>query len=376
MKILLVNFVMDAHAGGGTAERTRHLALHLKQAGYDCEILSISGESWQEEFKRKGIKQWTTGCIGRRFPLPLFNPWRIAKSIKQSQMIYITGYWNLLTIGIAFVARCCKKPYLLSPAGEFASFEKLKLHKRIFHFLFGKHVIKKARRLIAITPLERAQIAAYSGRKEAEIPIIPNGIASNPSKIIQEFPLINQPFILFMGRLNEIKGPDLLLQAFLETPLLHDYHLIFAGPDSGMLPILEGMLKHSALKNKVHFIGFVNEGQRNYLYQKALLLVIPSRSEAMSLVALEAGISGLPVLLTSACGLDDLADINEHFLVEPNVRSLAAALKIALSEQDKLPLMGQQWKEAIEKKYHWDQIIRLLQQQFDLLLLDHKILSE
>ena len=45
--------------------------------------------------------------------------------------------------------------------------------------------------------------------------------------------------ILFMGRLNPIKGPDLLLQAFIQARhQFADFHLVFAGPDGGMLPEL------------------------------------------------------------------------------------------------------------------------------------------
>ncbi len=46
----------------------------------------------------------------------------------------------------------------------------------------------------------------------------------------------NDPFIMFIGRLNHIKGPDLLLQAFCNVrDKLNGYHLVFAGPDGGML---------------------------------------------------------------------------------------------------------------------------------------------
>ena len=49
MRVLLVNISLDAKLGGGTAERTRHLALHLAKAGSACEAVAMTGNSWQRE---------------------------------------------------------------------------------------------------------------------------------------------------------------------------------------------------------------------------------------------------------------------------------------------------------------------------------------
>ena len=121
----------------------------------------------------------------------------------------------------------------------------------------------------------------------------------------------NSPFILFVGRLNRIKGPDLLLKAFYNIKNnLQDFHLGFVGPDDGMLSELKQMVDEYQLNDRIHFIGYLGGADKSNAYHAADLLVIPSRQEAMSIVVLEAGISGTPVLLTDQCGFNVIEKID------------------------------------------------------------------
>lgn len=367
MKIVLVNFSLDAESGGGTAERTRHLANYLSQAGNQCQLITINGNSWQSEFDANQIKTWITGSIGKRFPVPLLNPWRTYKIIKQADIIYITGYWNLLTASISLVARILKKPYVLSPAGEFISIANPRPVMRVYHQLIGQPVIHGAAGFIAITQLEQTLIQQHTHVDLERIAIIPNAVeVKNISNKVTNLP--DSPFILFMGRLATIKGPDLLLEAYLKTPLLHEYHLVFAGPDFGMQAELELQIREFGLLNKIHFIGFLNERERTFVYHQAMLLAIPSRSEAMSLVALEAGAVGLPVLLTDTCGFDEVAKVGGGVIVKPNANSIAEGLLQMLADKNNLQEMGLNLKELIQEKYSWESVVETLLEQLNFII--------
>ena len=98
------------------------------------------------------------------------------------------------------------------------------------------------------------------------IKLIPNGVDSDEyypnfeaSKIFkQRFGLNNISYILYMGRLNMIKGPDLLLEAYIK--LLNDFpdvHLVLAGPDNGLGNQLIKEVKKYSIENKVHLIGYI-----------------------------------------------------------------------------------------------------------------------
>lgn len=355
MKILLVNISLDAQRGGGTAERTRHLAKALAaKTENTCEIIAMAGDSWESEFNSKGIKTYITGKLGHRLPVPLVNPFRAWKAVKSADVIHIMGYWNLLSVVIGFLARLTKTPYILCPAGEFASVGAPRPIMKLFHAIVGRPLIKGAAGFIAITELERALIASVSGLRDDQIPVFANAV-SEPVLAAHrsQMPLPNEPYILFMGRLAPVKGPDLLVEAYLATPAAHAYPLVLAGPDFGMQAELQSSLKDSPVADRIHFIGFLNEDQRNEAYQHALMLVIPSRSEAMSLVALEAGIVGVPLLLTNTCGFDEVQAINGGYVVDATVGGISDGLASMLAEVDDLPDKGQRLKRFIIDTYSW-----------------------
>lgn len=366
MRVLLVNISLDAQRGGGTAERTRHLVNTLADAGCSCEVTAMTGNSWSSEFDKRGIKTYITGKIGHRLPVPLINFIRLWKAVKAADVIHIMGYWNLLSIAVGFFAWIARTPYVLCPAGEFSSIGKPRPVMKLFHLLLGKSLIKRASGFIAITQMERALIAEITGFLQERIPVLPNGVAEpmlTSERKLQYLP--EEPYILFMGRLAPIKGPDLLIQAYLSTMNAQRYPLVMAGPDFGMQGELQTLLANHQAADRVHFIGFLNEAQRNEAYQHAMMLVIPSRSEAMSLVALEAGITGLPVLLTNTCGFDEVQKIDGGCVVEPTVDGITSGLEIMLSDVDDLPQKGQRLKAFVVDHYSWHIIVTKMVDYFE-----------
>lgn len=371
MKILLVNISLDAQRGGGTAERTRHLAKAFAQiSNCTCEVVAMSGKSWQSEFDAHGVKTHITGKIGKRMPIPLVNPIRAWKSVKSADVIHIMGYWNLLSVFIGFLARMAKTPYVLCPAGEFASVGSPRPIMRLFHNIVGKSLIKGASGYIAITQLERNLIAQIARLPEASVPVFANAVAQPVLALGRNLAnMPNEPYILFMGRLAPVKGPDLLLQAYLGTAVAHHYPLVLAGPDFGMQEELEKLLENSRLKKNVHFVGFLDEQQRTEAYQHALMLVIPSRSEAMSLVALEAGIVGTPLLLTDTCGFDEVQEIGGGCVVTPTVAGISEGLEKMLSDVGDLSQKGERLRTFVSEHYSWPVIVAAMLDYFESELL-------
>ena len=129
--------------------------------------------------------------------------------------------------------------------------------------------------------------------------------------------------ILFIGRLEYVKGPDILLEALLSSDI-KDYSLKFIG-DGSMRKELELFVRSNDLKNNVSFLG--QQGQdviSNELIQ-ADYLVISSRSEGMPVVFWEAMQMNTPVLSTN-CG-----DI-EYYCKKYNVGRVSDISAKALAE--------------------------------------------
>jgi glycosyltransferase involved in cell wall biosynthesis len=223
----------------------------------------------------------------------------------------------------------------------------------------GNAIVRNASAWIAVTPIEFPQFAAY-GILAANVLVLPNGVREDDFSPDLPYTrrLPGSPFILFMGRLNPIKGPDLLLDAFARVSgRFPEHHLVFAGPDGGMLAELTASTERLGLSDRVHFLGHVDGSEKADAYRFAQLLVVPSRQEAMSIVALEAGISGTPVLLTDQCGFDEVAALDPRLVVPANSEGLAAGLLALLGSAGELQQIGARTKAFVQAKYAWPTII-------------------
>jgi glycosyltransferase involved in cell wall biosynthesis len=354
---------MDPVMGGGTAERTFQLAKYFSGRGSTVTILTT--DSGLSEDRRKtlgGINVIGLRCLFRRFFVvePRFT--LIASLVRRSTIIHLMGHWNILNVIVVFFAWRHRIPYVICPAGELRLFGRSLLLKRIFNILVGNRIVRYASGCIAVTESEFPEFESY-GIKASSIQVLPNGIVpdaliSHPqTDILSRIGCNKKNYILFMGRLNLIKGPDLLLRAFSKVANANpQLHLVFAGPDGGLLNKLSEETRIMGLQSRVHFAGYVTDGDKATLYKEALFLAIPSRHEAMSIVVLEAGSVSVPVLLTKRCGFNRVADVSGGELVEVSVNDISKGIDCLLRNRDSLEEMGKNLKKLVLDHYSWDYI--------------------
>ena len=132
--------------------------------------------------------------------------------------------------------------------------------------------------------------------------------------------------ITFVGRLVELKGVDVLLHALHDADALPDFRLciVGAGPQRSEL---EGLALSLGLGAQVEFLGQLPQSEIADLLRKSSLLVLPSWTESLPCVVLEALCCGVPVVATRVGGLPAVIDDDNGRLVEPgNVGDLAQAV--------------------------------------------------
>ena len=365
MHVLNVNPIISTEVGGGQAERTFQMSKYLSQLE-DVEVSILVLDLGIEEKHYKHLNEVniiTIPCLNRRFYLPQLFSGKISSAVKNADIIHLMGHWTAINLIVYFWIILYKKPYVVCPAGALPIFGRSKSLKTIYNLMGGRSYIKNANRCIAISTDEYEHFNQY-GVSSSNIILIPNGI--NPelyayedeSLIRKKFSLGEEPFILFVGRLNYIKGPDLLLDAFLKIINSYpNYKLVFAGPDDGMQQILQEKTQLFGLDDRVLFVGFVNGNNKSALYHAATMLVIPSRLEAMSIVVLESAISGTPVLMTDCCGLDEMAGGNGGVIVEPNVSSIVEGLDLMLKNSEELPVRGEKLRKYVKSKFEWKLVV-------------------
>jgi D-inositol-3-phosphate glycosyltransferase len=166
------------------------------------------------------------------------------------------------------------------------------------------------------------------------------------------------PFILFVGRIQPLKGPDVAIRALaaLGRP---DAQLAIVGGSSGRNGDVQASEAHAlvdelGLHDQVHFIEPKPHHILSTWYRAADIVLVPSRSESFGLVALEAAACGVPVVASAVGGLLSLVDDGETgFLIEGRKPAdYADAMRTILNDSELAASMG---KAAVEraKAYTW-----------------------
>ncbi|WEK48724.1 MAG: glycosyltransferase [Candidatus Kaistia colombiensis] len=137
------------------------------------------------------------------------------------------------------------------------------------------------------------------------------------------------PGIVAVGRLSREKGFDDLITAFAHVAT-HHATLTIAG-EGPERPALEARIRELDLGWKVHLVGYTDPAP---LYGKARLCVIPSRTEAFGMVAVEALGAGLPVVATACAGPREILLGDQFGKIVPigDTRAMAHAIDAALAD--------------------------------------------
>ena len=250
-------------------------------------------------------------------------------------------------------------------------------------------VIANADGIIAATVAEEKQLAELYHADTSKIEVIPPGVDTSrfyPIPQDEALDALNLPrdknMILFVGRIEPLKGLDTLIRALAYLRYEKDlrccphYLVIIGGDPSATEANINAELARNIhlcedlhLDDMVLFLGKRSQEFLPYYYSAAELLVMPSHYESFGMVALEAMACGTPVVASHVGGLVHLVKDNETGLIVPNgdPKALGEALARLLLDDDFREKLG---KAAIRhaRKYSWDRISQEIKTVYDKLL--------
>lgn len=244
--------------------------------------------------------------------------------------------------------------------------------------IIERKIMDLADAVIAPSPWERAQMVQHYSANAGKIRIIPCGVDLGlfrpilPAKARKRLGLSSRKFVLFVGRIDEIKGIDILIRAIgclvdQSCEGKQDLGLIIIGGDRDADPRIETkemqrlrkMVSRLKLQEEVAFWGAQRQDLLPFFYSAAEALILPSRYESFGMVALEAMGCGTPVIASKVGGLQfTIEDGRTGFLVpEGDWRLLADRIRKMIDSPALKKRMGRAALTGV-KKFCWPKITR------------------
>ncbi len=236
-----------------------------------------------------------------------------------------------------------------------------------------RRLIQRADGIIASTDEERMQIIRHYGATLAQVRVIPCGIdlklfvPQDQRQAREKLGLKhNQPVLLFVGRLDPFKGPDLLLRA---ASMMDEKAqvVIVGGTLSGDKEVkqLQELAAELKISKRVHFTGAQPQHELPLIYSAADVTVIPSYHESFGLAAVESLACGTPVVATRAGGLKTLIQHGETgYLVPRGPGFFAERLDTLLRNPELLKRMSLAARPSV-LPFSWKNVASKMQDVYD-----------
>jgi len=238
-----------------------------------------------------------------------------------------------------------------------------------------KRVLRRADRIIAATYAEQTQLRFLYKAGDRNLVIIPPGVDASHFYPIpaDEAKLAiglkpDARMILFVGRIEPLKGVDTLIRAMSCLKLddsERQVHLAIIGGEpsanpqqmSAEMTRLQKLCEELCLGQDVVFMGKRDQDKLPYYYSAAEVLVMPSHYESFGMVALEAMACGTPVIASDVGGLGFLVQNGETGYTVPSgdPAVLCDKLSMLLNDAGLRETMGEHAAEYAQS-YTWDKI--------------------
>jgi glycosyltransferase involved in cell wall biosynthesis len=365
---------------GGPPEGLRQLAEACHQEGIYLEVASLDGP--EEPFlKELPFKVHAFGPVrtvyGYSFRL---LPW-LRRHIPDYDGIVINGIWQYHTLATWRAVRN-KVPYAIFIHGALDPWFKKRyplkhLKKLLYWSVFQYPVLRDALAVLFTSQTEKEQALLSFRLNRWNGIVVPYGTnppggdpAAQKEIFISVCPAVrNRRFLLFMARIHEKKGCDLLIDAFSRaSSTAPDLHLVMAGPDQvGWKATLEKQARKLGIGDRIHWPGLLQKDAKWGAFYAAEAFVLPSHQENFGIAVAEALACGKPVLVSNKVNIwqDVIAD-GAGIVAEDTATGTYALLRkwLDLSETQRVE-MSQKASTCFLKRYSMRRAARAIGEMFE-----------
>lgn len=374
MLVLQLTWEFPPRIIGGISPHVSDLSRALKKKGMDVHVITCNFPGAKEHESIDGVEIHRFEAYAAS---DSFLGWvlRMQKNMefKASDVVSSAGGLDVIhahdwVSGVAGIAlkHLYRKPLVVTMhSTEYG--RRNGLHndlQRSIHEIEG-WLCHEAWRIITCSQYMRDHVSWCFHQPRDKIDTIPNGVDATKWQfpldyqgVRKRFASENEKIVLFVGRIVLEKGLDLLINAL--------HILLRRGIPAKIVAVGEGPEKEKCqrmawdmgLGEKVYFTGYIDDNTLRALYRVADVAAFPSRFEPFGIVALEAMVAKVPVVVSHVGGLAEVVDHEETGLQVPrdDPEALATVIERILRDED---LKNRIVKNAYEKcirNYNWERI--------------------
>lgn len=385
MKILqVVPYFHPAYAFGGPVKVAYSISKELVERGHNVTVYTTDVKSQTERLigprimDVDGIEVHYMRNLSMA-PVKMSNlflsPELIStckSELHKFDVVHLHEFTTFQNIVVAHYARKAGVPYILQAHGSIPLSGRRK-RKLLFNTLFGNKILRNASKVIALSSVEKLHYRRV-GLPDHKIVIIPNGIdlsdyVNLPTKgsFKNKFKIgSGKKIILYLGRIHETKGIDLLINAFaflIDTFKDDNTLLVIAGPDDGNLATLKSLVDSLGISDLVVFTGFVEIGDKINALVDATLFVTPS-FYGFPMTFLEACATGTPIITTSSADFLEWIDDNVGFVTSPKVCDMANAMHRIVYDDELRQTFSSNCRKMVESNFSIERVVNNLEQVY------------
>lgn len=367
---------------GGSAVELARLGVNVRVLSTDLALAPWGW--WQVQRRVKSEEVHPSLALAEmevfaaRFPRRLaFSPGlssAIRKTVASFDLLHIHNLWQYPQYAAYRAARRAGVPYIVSPHGALDPYlrQRGRLRKALAMRMWQGEMLSEAA-LVHVTTRAEAELIADVAPSAPRV-VVPCGVYVKefaklpPQEMFRRRRLggYRGPLILFLGRITEKKGLDVLIRAFAHLRGSRQARLAIVGPDdSSLVPKLARLADSLGLSSDVVFLDAVYGDERLAALSAADVWAMSSHTENFGIAVVEAMAAGCPVVTSPGVNLaDDIAAAQAGVIADAVPAPFGRALLDLLEDGERRSALGQSGR-AFAARFDWSvvapEILRMYQ---------------
>lgn len=359
MRILqIVTYISPDGAYGGPVRVAINQAKALTELGHEVIIAAAAGGftgPLPQKFDDFPVTLFRSFCVLPKtgfagLTSPGLLTW-LRTAIKSADVIHVHLARDLVTLPAAALTLLMKKPLVVQTHGMIDRTDKVLA--RPLDIVLTKPVLRSANAILYLTDREKCDLLNVGG---VELPLrrLENAVAVPLNPAIEQTNGVSEEIeVLYLARLHPRKRPEFVVNSAKNLSKIYDgVRFTLIGPDEGAAESVKKCIEVNHLQSIVQWKGAIPPECSIERMQSASIYALPSVDEPFPMSVLEAMSLGLPVIVTSSCGLAPIIQKWHAGIVCGNSQaSFDEALQRLIEDSEQRIEMGANGRKAIQQKY-------------------------